>query len=59
MQKEKLRTFGSLKEYFALFCATFKRMMRLSKIPHEEKISPQFREKLMIILALFYKILLS
>jgi len=34
--------------YFTLFNMTFKRMMKLRKIPYEQKISPQFREKLMV-----------
>jgi AhpD family alkylhydroperoxidase len=48
IQKEKLRTFSSLREYFSLFFTTFKRMMKLRKIPESERLSPQFREKLMI-----------
>jgi AhpD family alkylhydroperoxidase len=48
MQKDRLRTFNSLKEFFSLFFTTFKRMMKLRKISQSEKISSQFREKLMV-----------
>lgn len=48
MVKETLRTFDSPGEYFSLFRMTFSRMRGLRKIPQEQKISPQFREKLMV-----------
>lgn len=48
MGKETLRTFDSLREYFSLFRVTFARMRDLRKISQEEKITPQFREKLMV-----------
>ncbi|MBN2444246.1 MAG: carboxymuconolactone decarboxylase family protein, partial [Spirochaetales bacterium] len=35
-------------EYFSLFCLTFKRMMKLRKISESDRLSHQFREKLMV-----------
>lgn len=51
MQRQKLRIFSSLKEYFSLFIKTFKRMMQLRNIPQTDRISPQFHEKLLVALS--------
>ncbi|MBN1523169.1 MAG: carboxymuconolactone decarboxylase family protein [Spirochaetales bacterium] len=51
MKKESLRTFDSLSEYWSLFQKTFKKMSGLRKILRREQITPQFREKLMLVVS--------
>jgi AhpD family alkylhydroperoxidase len=51
MKQGKLRIFASLKEFMSLFFTTFGRMMTLRKVPREEKLSPQFRATLMLVVS--------
>ncbi|MBN1699461.1 MAG: carboxymuconolactone decarboxylase family protein [Spirochaetales bacterium] len=48
MNKESLRIFSSLREYLSLFILTFKKMSGLRKIKTDERLSPRFREKIML-----------
>lgn len=48
MKADKLRTLGSVGEFFHFFGTLFRIMPGLRKIPQEKRISPAFSEKLML-----------
>lgn len=48
MAESKIRCFYSAKEFFKMFGHVFRTMAGLSRIPEEERITPEFSERIML-----------